>query len=136
MPRRTLPFALLLAGALADAAGGQAAAFYLLFVAVPMAAAVSLACWGELVDARVACREEGFRLAQAALCGLALALIVGAAAAHAPALHGGAVPRLGVTALVAALVLFAASGGLSLSHRLRRRYVVRLRAVQSPARMA
>ena len=108
MGRRTVPVALVVAAALAERLGAPSLAFYALLLAVPAAAVVTLTAVAELVDGTAG-------RAQPLLWGAALALIVVAAAARAPALAAGIVPRTGESALLACLTLFCtqAAGALA-----------------------
>jgi hypothetical protein len=101
--RRTLPIVLVVVAALADTASATGLAFYALVAAVPFAAVASLDAYAELLDAGSRARVVR---AQALLWPAALALIVLSAAARAPAIAEGAVPRFGSTALLACLLVF------------------------------
>jgi hypothetical protein len=103
MARRALPALLLAAAALADAAGAHLLANYALLAAVPALAAAALAAFGDtLEDGR-----GGGRALQAGLWVAALVTTTFAAGERAPLVDEGAVPRLAVYALAAALVALA-----------------------------
>ena len=106
---RLLAVALVLAAALADGAGQHPLAYYGLVAAVPAAAVGALLALGEILDGSAA---EPLDRATAVLSGLALPMLLLATAVRAP-LGEGAAPRLGVSALLACLVLFALQAVLS-----------------------
>jgi hypothetical protein len=97
--RRTLPVALVTTGAIAERLGAPGLAFDVLLLAVPAAAVAALSAVAQLVDG------AGGR-AQVAFWAIVLALVVVAAAARAPSVAEGVVPRTGESALVACLALF------------------------------
>jgi hypothetical protein len=99
----------------ADARGTHGLAFYLLLAGVPAAASAGLAAFGDAVDGR------GERSAvQAALWGLATALMVLSCAARSS--HGttASLPTLGSSALVACLGVLALKLCVSATGILRR----------------
>lgn len=106
MTARVLPAALALAAALADARGRHELAYWLVVAAVPAAACAALSGFGALVEAVPRSDEEARARAFTGLGGLALALIVLAAAVRSPARLDHAVPALGSSALTAALALY------------------------------
>ena len=95
---------LVLAAALADAAGRYELAYYALVAAVPVAAVAALFGLGEILDGTAA---EPLDRGTAMLSALALPLLLLAAAIRAPLVGDGPPPTLGVTALVGCLILFA-----------------------------
>jgi uncharacterized membrane protein YdcZ (DUF606 family) len=107
MTRRALSPSLVVAAVLADAQGEHRLAFYALLAAIPVLAATAIGAFGEYV--------EGSSPAFAWTSGLALALVVLAAALRAPALAAGTVPPVAVSALVLALTLLGAQGLLELA---------------------
>jgi hypothetical protein len=106
MTARALPAALALAAALADAQGKHELAYWLVVGAVPAAACAVLSVFGGLVEAAPRSDEESLHRALTALGGLALGLIVLAAAVRSPAQLDRSVPALGSSALVASLGLY------------------------------
>jgi hypothetical protein len=111
MPRRLLPAMLVLAALLSDAGGAHGLALAFLLCAIPPAFMLALDCYGDVLEAR----SGGIR---PALAGLSLALLVLSAALRSPAVIGG-VPKLAVSALVVALLLYSVVllGGLLPSTR-------------------
>ena len=97
---RLAPAGLVLAAAVCDARGLHALAFYLLLAAVPAGAAAALGWVGELVESAV--QERGLRR-HVLLAGSALVLTVAAASLH----RHGAVPPVGISALLAALGIYS-----------------------------
>ena len=85
MPQRVATVALVLAAALADAAGAHGVAFYALVAAVPFGAAASLAAF----DALLGRRDDPVVALQTLLWALCLALVV----AHGFALPSGLRPN-------------------------------------------
>jgi hypothetical protein len=114
MGRGVIPAGLVVAGALADQLGAPGLAFDALLLAVPAAALATLSSLGELVDGAAV---RGRALLSAA----ALALIVLGAAARAPAVAQGIVPRAAHTALVGCLVVFFVQAVTSLAGEVRHR---------------
>lgn len=102
---------LLVAGAsLADAAGRHSLAYWALVVAVPVVAVAGLSALGDVLDGTAAApRDRGVAI----LSGLALPFVLLAAAVRAPVVTDGPPPVIGVTAVGAALALFAAQALLS-----------------------
>jgi hypothetical protein len=100
MPRRVLPVLLVLAALLSDSGGAHGVALAFLLVAIPVAFALVLDCYGELLEGRC----SGVRPTLAAL---SLVLLVLSAALRSQAVIAG-VPKLAVSALVVTLVLYAA----------------------------
>ena len=130
MTARVLPAALALAAVLADSSGRHQVAYWLVVAAVPAAACAALSGFGGLVEAAPRSDEEGRARALTALGGLALALMVLAAAVRSPAHLDRTVPALGSSALVAALALYGFQAVVALTARLEglRLLVVRERA--------
>ena len=112
MGLRVLTAALVLAAALADAAGSPQLAFYALLGAVPVTAACGLSVFGELL-------ERDGRIVQAFVWALVLTLVVVGAATRSPALLEGGVPVVGGTALMACLALLSLEGVLAAVAELR-----------------
>jgi hypothetical protein len=103
--RRWLPITIVLAAAVAEAAGLGQIAFYLLLAAVPIVAATALTMFGELLDSRFDPAES----LQALLYAVALLLLVAGAAAGSTAF-----------ALSACLATFALQALLGLGVELKR----------------
>ena len=118
MTARVLPAALALAAALADARGRHEIAYLLVVAAVPAAACAALSGFGGLVDAVPRSDEEARARAFTALGGLALALLVLAAAVRSPAQLDRTVPALGSSALTAALALYGFQAVVALATQL------------------
>jgi hypothetical protein len=119
VPRIALPPAgLVVLAGLCDAAGAHGGAFWLLVLAVPLAALGALVVLGKALD------EDGTgRLADAWLQGAALVLILFGAAARAPFRDQGSVPRVALSALVACLLVYGAEAALLLGPVVRARVV-------------
>ena len=100
MSRRLLPALLVLAALLSDTGGSHGVALALLLFAIPAAFVLALDCYGDVLESRC----SGLR---PVLAGLSVLLLVLSAALRSPAVIGG-VPKLAVSALVIALVLYAA----------------------------
>jgi hypothetical protein len=100
MSSRALPLSLALLALLADAAGVHGLAFYLVLLAIPGAAAAAFVGAGDALEGRGAWLR-GISTT------LALALLVLGSAARANAPHGGAVPALAVSAVVAAVIAYS-----------------------------
>jgi hypothetical protein len=105
MTIRLASVALVLTGAIADAAGEHALAYYALVGAVPVVALAALWALGDVLDGTAALAPDR---ATAVLTALALPFVLLAAAVRAPLLAEGPPPAIGVTAVVIALALFAA----------------------------
>ena len=105
MTLRLASVALVLGAALADAAGEHALAYYLLVTAVPVVAVAALSALGDVLDGSAAePHDRGIAL----LSALALPFVLLGTAVRAPLLAEGPPPAIGVTAVVIALVIFAA----------------------------
>jgi hypothetical protein len=100
MGRRLLPSALVLAALLADLGGDHGVALVFLLGAIPAAFVLVLDCYGDALEGRCGVLRPCF----AAVC---LALLVASAALRSPAVVGG-VPQFALSALVMALLLYAA----------------------------
>jgi hypothetical protein len=129
MLAKAAAIALLVGAALADSGGAHAAAFYLLLGAIPAAAVAALASLGDLVDAATPPRVSA--VVQTLLAGLAVVLVVVTTAARSNGLTTGHVPRVGVSALVGCLVLYALQGIVGTLADLRVRHA---RPRRTPAR--
>lgn len=101
MGRRLLLAALVLAAPLADAAGARSLAFWSLVAAVGVASVCALASFGTHLDLD----DDPVASLQALLWAPANVLLLLSAVARGPAVAAGEVPRLGVTALLGALVV-------------------------------
>jgi hypothetical protein len=102
MASRLLPPSLALCALLADAAGIHGLAYWLLLLALPAAAAVAF------VGVSDALAGDGSMRGWTA--GIALVLIVLGCAVREAAPRGSGVPALAVSAVVAALLLYALPG--------------------------
>jgi hypothetical protein len=104
MRPRVASVCLVLAAALADAAGQHGPAYWLLVAAVPVVAIAALSGLGDVLDGTAAApHDRGI----AVLSAVALPFVLLAAAVRAPLLAEGPPPAVGVTAVVVALALFA-----------------------------
>ena len=112
--RRAVPAGLVVAAAFADASGAPHLAFYALLALVPVAAAVALAAYGDLVQEPLSPEEAAPRALQAGCWGLLLVLAVVGAAARAPSLAQGLIPKLATTALIACVVVLCVEGVVEL----------------------
>ena len=108
MRSRLLPLVLVAAAAAADALLLHELAFYLLVAAVPAAAIVALTTFGELVDLPGRAAVVPAARVQSGLAALGLVAVVFATAVRAQAPDENVVPAVGVSALVACVVVFAA----------------------------
>jgi hypothetical protein len=101
MARRSLAPALAVAAVVSDLAGAHGLALAALVLAIPAAFALGLECYGDALDDR--CGR-----ARPLLAAGGLVLLLLSAALRSPAVVGG-VPRLAVSAVVLALVLYGAA---------------------------
>jgi hypothetical protein len=99
MARRALPALLALIALFADLSGSHGVALAFVLVAIPAAFSLTLECYGDALEVRCG----GLRPLLAA-GGLVLRVL--SAALRSPAVVGG-VPRLAVSAVVLALLLYA-----------------------------
>ena len=97
---RVVPAVLILGALLADATGSHRVALAFVFLAIPAAFALALACYGDALESRCS-------LLRPMLAGLSVALLVLSAALRSPAVVGG-VPALATSVLVLALLLYGA----------------------------
>lgn len=118
--RRAVPAGLVVAAAFADASGSPRLAFYALLALVPVAAAAALGAYGDLVEEPLSPEEAAPRVLQAGCWGLLVALAVVGAAARAPSLPQGLVPKLAATALIACVVVLCVEGVVELVALVRR----------------
>ena len=118
--RRAVPAGLVVAAAFADASGSPRFAFYALLTLVPVAAAVALGAYGDLVEEPLSPEDAAPRALQVWCWGLLLALAVVSAAARAPSLAQGLVPKLATTALIACIVVLCIEGVVELVLLVRR----------------
>jgi hypothetical protein len=104
MTTRLASTALVLGAALADAAGSHSLAYYCLVAAVPAVAVAALSGLGDVLDGSAAQpHDRGIAL----LSALALPFVLLGTAVRAPLLEEGPPPAIGITAVVAALAIFA-----------------------------
>ena len=104
MTTRLASVGLVLGAALADAAGQHALAYYSLVAAVPVVALAALHGLGDVLDGSAAgTHDRGIAL----LSAVALPFVLLGTAVRAPLLEEGPPPVIGVTAVVAALAIFA-----------------------------
>jgi hypothetical protein len=114
--RELLPVALVLLVTVTDAADAATLSFYLLLAAVPAIVVAGLAALEELV-------QEGalaHRKAIGVLHVVVLLLVLVAAALRSPLRAEGTIPRAGVSAVIACLVVFAIQGVIAALPALRR----------------
>ena len=104
MTTRLASVSLVLGAALADAAGLHSLAYYALVAAVPIVAIAALNGLGDVLDGSAA---EPHDRGVALLSALTLPFVLLATAVRAPLLTEGPPPAIGVTAVVAALAIFA-----------------------------
>jgi hypothetical protein len=99
MGSRLLPLCLALGAALADAAGAHHLAPWVLFAAVPCAAAAAFVAAGDVLEGKPA-------WARAITTGGALVLLLVASAVRHSAPVGGAVPAVALSAAIGAVILY------------------------------
>jgi hypothetical protein len=99
MPR-VLPSLLVCTALIADTSSSHSVALAFVYLAIPAAFVLALACYGDALEARCG-------LARPVLAGLAVFLLVLSAALRSPAVVGG-VPQVAVSSLVLALLLYGA----------------------------
>jgi hypothetical protein len=135
--RRAVPAGLVVAAAFADASGSPRLAFYALLALVPVAAAVALGAYGDLVEEPLSPEDSAPRSVQALCWGLLVVLAVVGAAARAPSIGQAVVPKLAATALIACVVLLCVEGLVELVGQARRPRVRRPgRLEEEPRRVA
>jgi hypothetical protein len=100
MARRVLPAFLVLAALFSDLAGSHGVALAFLLAGIPAAFMLALDCYGDALEARCS-------LMRPISAGISVFLLVLSASLRSPAVVGG-VPQFAVSALVIALVLYAA----------------------------
>jgi hypothetical protein len=116
MSRQLGPAALVVAAALADAAGRSDLAFYGLLAAVPIVAGAGLAAYGDVVAAeRPAPPTVSL---QALLWALGLVLVTASAAVRAPAFDS-VTPALGASTLTACLAIVGLQAAVSAARELK-----------------
>jgi hypothetical protein len=121
MNSRLLPLGLALCALLADGGGLHGLAFWLVLVALPCAAATAFVAVSDALE-----RKGGWLAGVTASLALLLLVLGSTVREHAP--RGAHVPTLAVTALVAALVVYAIPGLVWVLEPLSRpRTVTRLR---------
>jgi hypothetical protein len=116
MSRQLAPAALVVAAALADAAGRSDLAFYALLAAVPIIAVAALTAYGDVVAV-----EEPSPASvslQPLLWGIGLVLVTASAAVRAPAFDSVA-PTVGGTTLTACLAIVGIQGAVAAARELK-----------------
>ncbi len=116
MSRHLGPVALVVAAALADAAGRSDLAFYALLMAVPVIAAAALGAYGDVVAVEGPPPAEVSL--QALLWGLGLVLVTASAAVRAPGFDAVA-PGIGGATLTATLGLVGIQGAVAIARELK-----------------
>jgi len=127
--RSAISAALVLGAVVAAGAGARATALYLVLAAIPALAIAALSHFGELVEGR-ADAEAG--AVYVGLSTLALVLLVLGAAVRSNTLPDQAVPALGLSALVGALVLLTVQLAVWCSLQLSRYRLVNARHRPAP----
>jgi hypothetical protein len=127
--RSAISAALVLGAVVAAGAGARAAALYLVLAAIPAVAIAALAHFGELVEGS-ADAEAG--AVYVGLSSLALVLLVLGAAVRSHTLPDEAVPALGLSTLVGALLLLTVQLAVWGSLRLSRYRLVNARHSPAP----
>ena len=100
MGSRLLPFLLVVGALLADGGSAHRAAYYLVLLAVPAAAAAAFVGVADVLEGKPA-------LARGITTSVSLVLLVLGCAARAGAPAGATVPKIAISAAVAAVVLYA-----------------------------
>ena len=128
MGSRLLPFLLVVGALLADGGTAHRAAYYLVLLAVPAAAAAAFVGVADVLEGKPA-------LARGITATVSLVLLVIGCAARAGAAEGAAVPAVAVSAAVAAAIVYAVPlvGWLFEPVRPRRRVRQRDRRAVPPA---
>ena len=121
MRRSAISAALVLGAVLADGQHARTLALYLVLAAIPALAVTALSFFGDLVEGS-AYAEAG--AVYVGLTSLALLLLIIGAAVRANALADGAIPALGISALVGALTLLGMQFAVWTSLRLSRERLV------------
>jgi hypothetical protein len=119
--RSTISAALVLGAVVADGQHARTLALYLVLTAIPALAVTALSFFGDLVEGS-ADAEAG--AVYVGLTSLALLLSIIGAAVRANALADGAIPALGISALVGALTLLGVQLAVWTSLRLSRERLV------------
>ena len=129
MRRSAISAALVLGAVVADGQHARTVALYLVLAAIPAVAMTALSFFGDLVDGS-ADAEAG--AVYVGLTSLALILLLIGAAVRANTLADGAIPALGVSALVGALALLGLQLAVWTSLRLSRERVVNVQHGTAP----
>jgi hypothetical protein len=127
--RSAISSALVLGAVVAAGAGARAAAFYLVLAAIPAVAIAALSHFGELVEGSADAEAGAIYVG---LSTLALMLLVLGAAVRSHTLADQAVPALGLSTLVGALVLLAVQLAVWGSLRMSRYRLVNTRHRPAP----
>jgi hypothetical protein len=127
--RSAISAALVLGAVVADGQHARTVALYLVLAAIPAVAMTALSFFGDLVDGS-ADAEAG--AVYVGLTSLALILLLIGAAVRANTLADGAIPALGVSALVGALALLGLQLAVWTSLRLSRERAVNVQHGTAP----
>jgi hypothetical protein len=127
--RSAITAALVLGAVVAAGAGARAAALYLVLAAIPAVAIAALSFFGELVEGSADAEAGAIYVG---LSTLALVLLVLGAAVRSNTLADQAVPALGLSTLVGALILLAVQIAVRSSLRLSRYRLVNARHRPAP----
>ncbi len=127
--RSAISAALVLGAVASDAADAQTLANYFVLAAIPAVAVAALSFFGDLVEGS-ADAEAG--AVYVGLTALALILLVIGAAVRANTIAGGAIPPLGVSAVVGALALLGLQLAVWASLRLSRDRLVNVQHSPTP----
>ncbi len=126
--RSAISAALVLGAVVADSEQARTLALYLVLAAIPAVAVTAISFYGELVDGSA---DDEAGAVYVGLTSLALLLLLIGASVRAHTLENAAVPALGISALVGALLLLGLQLGVRTSLRLSRERVVNTQ--RSPA---
>ena len=129
MRRSAISAALVLGAVLAAGAGARAAALYLVLAAIVAVALAALSFFGELVEGSADAEAGAIYVG---LTTLSLVLLVLGAAVRSTTLADQAVPALGLSTLVGALVLLGVQLAVWSSLRLSRDRLVNVRHTPAP----
>jgi hypothetical protein len=114
MGPRLAPLALVLSAVVADSRALHELAFYLLVAGVAVAAVSALSLFGELVELSERRHGEGYARLEVLLAVLGLICILVSAAARGHVSEGTAAPQPAISALVAAVAIYAVHAAATL----------------------